>query len=281
MVSCIIYIRDYYAVYYFRPIGSRICYFQPKYDDDRIRIADDFIRATEYRIPLLIDLVSEKNPFSQVYSPWPIRVYIIDQMKKLSYVHCSTNPRPVMIRHKQLPQSICFSHYVMNHRHYLVDRNRIDIILCLRRDGETTYYNFGRLYKRWNAHLIGSKFLLIVFFRIRYSMPITFLRCASWCCDDYSTNSKTRDRIQNQRIVTVEPKPQQVELVKASSNSLSSVSTSSTQVGVPPSSAHSHSPSRSIESSINDEFDNENSNNVISNYRSAFAEIRRIQMSHV
>ncbi|CAF2126616.1 unnamed protein product [Rotaria magnacalcarata] len=112
-------------------------------------------------------------------------------------------------------------------------------------------------------------------------MPITFLRCASWYCDDYSTNSKTGDQIQNQRIVTVEPKPQQVKLVKASSNSLSSVSSSSTKVGVTPSSAHSHSPSRSIESSINDEFDNENSNNVISNYRSAFAEIRRIQMSHV
>jgi hypothetical protein len=69
-----------------RPIGSRICYAQPKYDNDRIRIADDFIKATEYRLPLLIDPVSSGNPFSKVYNPWPIRFYVIDEMKKLSYI---------------------------------------------------------------------------------------------------------------------------------------------------------------------------------------------------
>ncbi|CAF4290138.1 unnamed protein product, partial [Rotaria sordida] len=36
--------------------------------------------------PLLIDPVSENNPFSNVYSPWPIRFYIIDHMKKFSYI---------------------------------------------------------------------------------------------------------------------------------------------------------------------------------------------------
>ena len=76
--------NDYMYVY--RPIGSRICYAQPKCDDDRIRIANDFINATEYRIPLLIDPVSHDNPFSKVYSPWPIRFYVIDHMKKLSYI---------------------------------------------------------------------------------------------------------------------------------------------------------------------------------------------------
>jgi len=70
----------------FRPIGSRICYVQPICDADRIRIADDFIKATGYRIPLLIDPVSENNPFSKVYNPWPIRFYVIDQMKKFSYI---------------------------------------------------------------------------------------------------------------------------------------------------------------------------------------------------
>jgi hypothetical protein len=69
-----------------RPIGSRICYTQPKCDDDRIRIADDFIKATGYRVPLFIDPVSEGNPFSKVYNPWPIRFYVIDAMKKLSYI---------------------------------------------------------------------------------------------------------------------------------------------------------------------------------------------------
>ncbi len=68
------------------PIGSRISYAQPKCDVDRIRIADDFIRATGYRIPLLVDPVSLNNPFSTVYSPWPIRFYVIDQQKKLCYI---------------------------------------------------------------------------------------------------------------------------------------------------------------------------------------------------
>ncbi|CAM4917309.1 unnamed protein product [Rotaria socialis] len=49
-------------------------------------IANDFIQATEYRIPLLIDPVSKTNPFSEVYCPWPIRFYVIDHMKKLSYI---------------------------------------------------------------------------------------------------------------------------------------------------------------------------------------------------
>ncbi len=70
----------------YRPIGSRICYVQPKCDADRISIADDFIKATGYRLPLLIDPVSLDNPFSKVYSPWPIRFYVINGMKKLSYI---------------------------------------------------------------------------------------------------------------------------------------------------------------------------------------------------
>ncbi|CAF1540888.1 unnamed protein product [Rotaria magnacalcarata] len=80
-----VYIEEAHAVDEW-PIGSRICYTQPKRDNDRIRIANDFIKATDYRIPLLIDPVSKKNPFSQVYSPWPIRFYVIDRMKKFSYI---------------------------------------------------------------------------------------------------------------------------------------------------------------------------------------------------
>jgi hypothetical protein len=58
------------------PIGSRICYIQPKSDDDRISIANDFIQTIGYRIPLLIDPVSYDNPFSKMYRPWPIRFYM-------------------------------------------------------------------------------------------------------------------------------------------------------------------------------------------------------------
>jgi hypothetical protein len=68
------------------PIGSRICYVQPKCDADRTGIANDFIKSTEYRIPLLMDPVSRNNPFSKVYNPWPIRFYVTDQKRKFSYI---------------------------------------------------------------------------------------------------------------------------------------------------------------------------------------------------
>ncbi|CAF1138820.1 unnamed protein product [Rotaria sordida] len=60
--------------------------FNQKCNAHRIRITDDFIKATKYRIPLLIDPVSENNPFSKVYSPWPIRFYVINHIKKFSYI---------------------------------------------------------------------------------------------------------------------------------------------------------------------------------------------------
>ena len=81
------YINIYRSIIFFsRPIGSSISYTQPKSDADRIHIADDFIRTTSYRIPLLIDPVSQNNPFSEVYAPWPIRFYVLDSTKVLSYI---------------------------------------------------------------------------------------------------------------------------------------------------------------------------------------------------
>lgn len=80
------YQRKGYRLICRRPIGSRICYVQPKCDEDRLRIAHDFVRDTEYRVPLLIDPVSSGHPFSKEYNPWPIRFYIIDSMKKLTYI---------------------------------------------------------------------------------------------------------------------------------------------------------------------------------------------------
>jgi len=68
------------------PIGSSVCYEQPKSDADRIRIADNFIKSTGFCISLFIDPVSQNNPFSQNYAPWPIRFYVIDHKKHLSYI---------------------------------------------------------------------------------------------------------------------------------------------------------------------------------------------------
>jgi Iodothyronine deiodinase len=80
-----IYIEEAHALDEW-PIGSRIAYAQPKSDADRLSIAQDFIAATGYRLPMLVDPVSRANPFSRLYAPWPIRFYIIDQHDTFSFI---------------------------------------------------------------------------------------------------------------------------------------------------------------------------------------------------
>jgi hypothetical protein len=71
-----------------RPIGSRICYVQPKCDDDRIRIADDFIKTSGY----LIDPVSSDKCANSILCNWS------DEEIKL---HCSIDWRFIFIRDDQ------------------------------------------------------------------------------------------------------------------------------------------------------------------------------------
>lgn len=93
------------------PIGSCISYTQPKSDADRIRIADDFIRATGYRVPLLIDPVSQNNPFSKVYAPWPIRFYVVNSIQMLSYIaHPIEGSFPLELIENALNEAIESSH---------------------------------------------------------------------------------------------------------------------------------------------------------------------------
>ena len=80
-----IYIEEAHALDEW-PIGSRIAYAQPKSDADRLSIARDFIDATGYRLPMLVDPVSTGNPFSRLYAPWPIRFYIVDRHNTFSYI---------------------------------------------------------------------------------------------------------------------------------------------------------------------------------------------------
>ena len=70
----------------FRPIGSSIRYIQPRCDADRLSIVNDFIRDTQYALPIAIDSVSDGNPFSRLYHPWPIRFYIVDRTNRFGYI---------------------------------------------------------------------------------------------------------------------------------------------------------------------------------------------------
>jgi hypothetical protein len=63
-----------------------MCYLQPKYDTDRISIADDCIKATGYRLPLLIDPVSVDNIFNKVIVYGQFDFICFNGMRKLSYI---------------------------------------------------------------------------------------------------------------------------------------------------------------------------------------------------
>lgn len=80
-----VYIEEAHAIDEW-PIGSSIQYIQPRSDADRIAIVNDFIGATHYALPIAIDPVSDENPFSRMYHPWPIRFYIVDRMNRFVYI---------------------------------------------------------------------------------------------------------------------------------------------------------------------------------------------------
>jgi hypothetical protein len=59
----------------FTPSGQPVIYNQPKTNEERLAVAKDFIREFNFRIPIVIDDIS--NPFEEVYACWPLRFYII------------------------------------------------------------------------------------------------------------------------------------------------------------------------------------------------------------
>jgi type I thyroxine 5'-deiodinase len=60
-----------------------VCYPQPKTAEDRVRIANDFVKRFQYGIPLLVDPI--ENPANQLYAGWPERFYIVDEAGTVVY----------------------------------------------------------------------------------------------------------------------------------------------------------------------------------------------------
>lgn len=99
------------------PIGSRLHYKQPTSIAERAQIVKDFIDATGYKLPIVIDPVfpasssppssssssassdkqeetspvegktlikpPQNNPFEKLYAPWPVRFYVIHRGRLL------------------------------------------------------------------------------------------------------------------------------------------------------------------------------------------------------
>jgi hypothetical protein len=53
-----------------------VCYLQPRTTEQRVAIANDFIKRFHYDIPLLIDPI--ENPANSIYAGWPERLYVLE-----------------------------------------------------------------------------------------------------------------------------------------------------------------------------------------------------------
>jgi hypothetical protein len=60
-----------------------VCYKQPRSLEDRVAIANDFVKRFQYRVPLAIDPID--NPANAAYAAWPERLYIVDETGVIVY----------------------------------------------------------------------------------------------------------------------------------------------------------------------------------------------------
>ncbi len=64
-------------------VKEDVCYAQPKNLEQRVAIANDFIKRFHYPLPLGIDDVN--NAANDIYAAWPERIYIIDETGRIAY----------------------------------------------------------------------------------------------------------------------------------------------------------------------------------------------------
>lgn len=60
-----------------------VCYAQPKTIEQRVTIANDFIRRYHFPVPFGIDEMT--NGANDAYAAWPERLYIIDENGRIAY----------------------------------------------------------------------------------------------------------------------------------------------------------------------------------------------------
>ena len=60
-----------------------VCYAQPKSLEQRVIIANDFVKRFTYPLPFGIDDFS--NAANDAYAAWPERLYVIDEKGRIAY----------------------------------------------------------------------------------------------------------------------------------------------------------------------------------------------------
>ena len=64
-------------------VKDDVCYAQPKTLEQRVVIANDFIKRFKFPLPFGIDDMS--NGADNAYSAWPERIYIVDEGGRIAY----------------------------------------------------------------------------------------------------------------------------------------------------------------------------------------------------
>src|SRR5260370_14110392 len=64
-------------------LKDEVCYAEPKTLEQRVMIANDFIKRFKFTLPFGIDDMS--NAASDAYAAWPERIYIIDESGRIAY----------------------------------------------------------------------------------------------------------------------------------------------------------------------------------------------------
>lgn len=60
-----------------------VCYAQPRDLEGRIAVANDFVERFDYRLPFVIDDMS--NAALTAYAAWPERLYVIGADRRIAY----------------------------------------------------------------------------------------------------------------------------------------------------------------------------------------------------
>ena len=60
-----------------------ICYLQPKTLDQRLTIANDFVKRFDYQVHLVVDTMD--NGAEAAFAGWPERLYVIDESGLIAY----------------------------------------------------------------------------------------------------------------------------------------------------------------------------------------------------
>jgi len=60
-----------------------VCYAQPKTLEQRVMIANDFVKRFKFTLPFGVDDMS--NAANDAYAAWPERIYIIDESGRIAY----------------------------------------------------------------------------------------------------------------------------------------------------------------------------------------------------